>query len=102
MPAEAGPALRRAAVLGHPIAHSLSPVLHNAGYAAAGLTGWRYRAIDCGTGGLAGRFAVRNTRRRTQFKKHLVDILRVDSHGHSKSFICPDSISKPRAHAAQG
>jgi shikimate dehydrogenase len=37
----------RAAVLGKPIAHSLSPVLHNAGFAAAGLTGWRYTAIEC-------------------------------------------------------
>ena len=31
-----------AAVLGSPVAHSLSPVIHNAGYAAAGLTGWSY------------------------------------------------------------
>lgn len=38
---------RRAAVLGKPIAHSLSPVIHNAGYAAAGLTGWTYTAIEC-------------------------------------------------------
>lgn len=38
----------RAAVLGKPIAHSLSPVLHNAGYAAAGLGGWSYTAIECG------------------------------------------------------
>lgn len=37
---------RRAAVLGHPIAHSLSPVLHRAAYAALGLDGWRYDAID--------------------------------------------------------
>ncbi len=37
---------RRAAVLGHPIAHSLSPVLHTAAYAALGLDGWRYTAID--------------------------------------------------------
>jgi shikimate dehydrogenase len=34
-------------VLGKPIAHSLSPVIHNAGFAAAGLTGWRYTAIEC-------------------------------------------------------
>ncbi|MFC7246528.1 shikimate dehydrogenase [Catellatospora aurea] len=37
----------RAAVLGKPVSHSLSPVLHNAGYAAAGLTGWSYTAIEC-------------------------------------------------------
>jgi shikimate dehydrogenase len=40
-------AVHRAAVLGKPIAHSLSPVIHNAGYAAAGLTGWSYTAIEC-------------------------------------------------------
>lgn len=32
----------RAAVLGSPVEHSLSPDLHNAGYAAAGLTSWSY------------------------------------------------------------
>lgn len=37
---------RRAAVLGHPVAHSLSPVLHRAAYDALGLDGWRYDAID--------------------------------------------------------
>ena len=37
----------RAAVCGKPIGHSLSPVIHNAGYAAAGLTGWDYTAIEC-------------------------------------------------------
>ena len=37
---------RRAAVLGHPIAHSLSPVLHRAAYAALGLGTWRYDAVD--------------------------------------------------------
>jgi shikimate dehydrogenase len=36
---------RRAAVLGHPVGHSLSPVLHRAAYAALGLD-WRYDAID--------------------------------------------------------
>ena len=35
----------RCAVLGDPIAHSLSPPLHRAGYAAAGLTGWTYGAV---------------------------------------------------------
>ncbi|NJQ05473.1 shikimate dehydrogenase [Streptomyces lonarensis] len=33
---------RRAAVLGAPVAHSLSPDLHRAAYAALGLTAWRY------------------------------------------------------------
>jgi shikimate dehydrogenase len=37
----------KAAVLGSPIAHSLSPVLHRAAYAATGLTGWTYEAIEC-------------------------------------------------------
>lgn len=37
---------RRAAVLGHPIAHSLSPVLHTAAYEALALDGWRYTAIE--------------------------------------------------------
>jgi shikimate dehydrogenase len=43
----------RAAVLGQPIAHSLSPVLHNAAYRALGLR-WEYSAIDCGVAELAG------------------------------------------------
>jgi shikimate dehydrogenase len=34
-------------VLGKPVGHSLSPVIHNAGYAAAGLAGWSYSAIEC-------------------------------------------------------
>ena len=37
----------KAAVLGSPIAHSLSPVLHRAGYQALGLDGWSYQAIEC-------------------------------------------------------
>lgn len=36
----------RAAVLGSPIAHSLSPLLHRAAYAATGLD-WDYTAIEC-------------------------------------------------------
>ncbi len=32
-------------VIGHPIAHSLSPAMHNAGFAALGLT-WHYTAFD--------------------------------------------------------
>ncbi|MCU1677163.1 MAG: shikimate dehydrogenase [Frankiales bacterium] len=37
---------RRAAVLGSPVRHSLSPELHRAAYAALGLD-WSYDAIDC-------------------------------------------------------
>ncbi|WP_346540039.1 shikimate dehydrogenase [Micromonospora sp. DPT] len=39
--------MHRTAVLGKPIAHSLSPVIHNAGYAAAGLTEWSYTRVEC-------------------------------------------------------
>src|SRR5258705_2803421 len=45
---------RRAAVLGRPIGHSLSPVIHNAGYVAAGLRQWSYTAHDCAEPDLAG------------------------------------------------
>jgi shikimate dehydrogenase len=38
----------RAAVVGRPVAHSLSPVLHRAAYAALGLTDWSYDALDIG------------------------------------------------------
>ncbi|MFE9425379.1 shikimate dehydrogenase [Kitasatospora sp. NPDC006697] len=44
----------RAAVLGSPIAHSLSPVLHNAGYAALGLDAWEYRRFEVDEAGLPG------------------------------------------------
>lgn len=40
------PGARRAAVLGSPVAHSLSPALHRAAYAALHLDGWRYDAVD--------------------------------------------------------
>jgi shikimate dehydrogenase len=40
-------------VLGRPIAHSLSPRLHRAAYAALGLD-WTYDAVDCGEADLAG------------------------------------------------
>lgn len=43
----------RAGVLGSPIGHSLSPTLHRAGYAAAGLTDWTYTAHEVDEGGLA-------------------------------------------------
>ena len=38
----------RCAVLGRPIAHSLSPVLHNAAYRALGLDDWEYGRHDVG------------------------------------------------------
>ncbi|WP_054055858.1 shikimate dehydrogenase [Alloactinosynnema sp. L-07] len=38
---------RRAAVLGSPVAHSLSPVLHGAAYAALGLADWTYERVEC-------------------------------------------------------
>lgn len=44
---------RRCGVLGDPIAHSLSPALHRAGYAAAGLD-WSYDAHRVPAGDLAG------------------------------------------------
>lgn len=39
-------------MLGHPVAHSLSPVLHTAAYDALGLEGWRYTAEDVTEGDL--------------------------------------------------
>jgi shikimate dehydrogenase len=45
---------RRAAVLGSPVAHSLSPVLHTAAYRALGLTGWQYNAMECDEPALPG------------------------------------------------
>lgn len=47
----------RAAVLGSPIAHSLSPVLHRAGYAALGLNGWRYDRFEVDEAALPGFLA---------------------------------------------
>jgi shikimate dehydrogenase len=46
-----------AAVLGKPITHSLSPVLHRAAYQALGLTDWHYEAIECDEDELAGLLA---------------------------------------------
>lgn len=45
---------RRAAVLGSPIAHSLSPVLHRAAYAALGLDHWSYDRFEVDEAGLPG------------------------------------------------
>jgi shikimate dehydrogenase len=44
---------RRCAVLGSPIAHSLSPALHRAAYAELGLTDWRYDRVEVTEAGLA-------------------------------------------------
>ncbi|WP_407554150.1 shikimate dehydrogenase [Streptomyces sp. Pv4-95] len=43
---------RRAAVLGSPIAHSLSPVLHRAAYDELGLTDWEYGRHEVDEAGL--------------------------------------------------
>jgi shikimate dehydrogenase len=43
----------RAAVVGRPVAHSLSPLLHRAAYAALGLDDWTYDALDLGAEDLA-------------------------------------------------
>ncbi|MFF3348478.1 shikimate dehydrogenase [Streptomyces sp. NPDC002779] len=48
---------RRAAVLGSPIAHSLSPVLHRAAYEQLGLTGWTYDRYEVDEAALPGFFA---------------------------------------------
>lgn len=45
---------RRAGVVGSPIAHSLSPRLHGAAYAALGLTTWTFTATEVPAGGLRG------------------------------------------------
>ncbi len=47
----------KAAVLGSPIAHSLSPALHRAAYQALGLDDWTYQPIECDEAGLAGLIA---------------------------------------------
>jgi shikimate dehydrogenase len=41
----------RAAVIGHPVAHSRSPAMHTAAYRALGLD-WEYTAVDVPLGGL--------------------------------------------------
>ncbi|MEV5932861.1 shikimate dehydrogenase [Streptomyces sp. NPDC052079] len=50
------PAARRAAVLGSPIAHSLSPVLHRAAYRELGLEGWTYDRFEIDEQALPGFF----------------------------------------------
>ncbi|WP_433429890.1 shikimate dehydrogenase [Nonomuraea sp. CA-141351] len=44
----------RAAVMGSPIGHSLSPYLHRAAYQAMGLDGWSYEAFECDEARLPG------------------------------------------------
>ena len=51
------PAPCRAAVLGSPIAHSLSPLQHRAAYAAHSLDGWTNTANECDEAGLPGLLA---------------------------------------------
>ncbi len=46
------PDVRRAGVMGSPIAHSLSPALHTAAYRSLGLTGWTYDAQEVDAAGL--------------------------------------------------
>jgi shikimate dehydrogenase len=47
-------AARRAAVLGKPIAHSLSPLLHRAAYKELGLTDWSYDRFELDEAALPG------------------------------------------------
>lgn len=44
---------RKAAVVGLPVAHSLSPVLHQAAYEGQGLRGWSYERVELGADELA-------------------------------------------------
>ena len=44
----------KAAVLGKPIAHSLSPALHRAAYQELGLHDWTYDLVECDEAGLPG------------------------------------------------
>jgi len=51
-------AMKRLAVLGQPIAHSLSPRMHSAAFAALGLAGeWSYEAIELSPEGFAAGVA---------------------------------------------
>jgi shikimate dehydrogenase len=53
-------ATRVAAVIGSPVAHSLSPALHNAGFAALGVD-WVYTAFDVAAGGTEAALAAMST-----------------------------------------
>ncbi|WP_433787987.1 shikimate dehydrogenase [Actinomycetospora sp. CA-101289] len=50
----------RAAVVGSPVTHSRSPVLHRAAYAALGLDDWTYEAVECTVEELPGFVAGRD------------------------------------------
>jgi len=52
-PPVAPPSGRRAAILGAPVAHSLSPALHRAAYAELGLTDWTYERFEVDESGIA-------------------------------------------------
>ncbi|MDX2380818.1 MAG: shikimate dehydrogenase [Acidimicrobiia bacterium] len=52
--------MRLAAVIGHPVAHSLSPVIHRAAFDAAGLD-WVYAAFDVAPGAAADAVAAMRT-----------------------------------------
>lgn len=47
----------RCAVLGSPIAHSLSPAMHRAAYAELGLADWTYEAVEVAEDALSGFLA---------------------------------------------
>lgn len=49
---DSGGQARKAAVVGSPIEHSLSPVLHQAAFAALGLSDWTYERIERDAAGL--------------------------------------------------
>jgi shikimate dehydrogenase len=51
------PPERRCAVVGSPISHSLSPVLHGTAYEELGLRGWRYDAYEVDEAALPGFLA---------------------------------------------
>jgi shikimate dehydrogenase len=56
--AQAGPDVRLVGVIGSPIAHSLSPLLHNAAFAALGLdTTWHSQAFEVSPGRAASALA---------------------------------------------
>ena len=56
--ADAGPETRLVGVIGSPIAHSLSPLLHNAAFAALGLGAtWHSFAFEVAPGQAAGALA---------------------------------------------